>query len=290
MNFYTKFLILPLIHLFTSIMPVKINAETTEQPYLIMNDLVHAGLFATFNAVLGAIDHYENGHFKSLKIDFNEGLYFDPSKGPNWWEYFFEPINIGVEKESKHYFTQTDISYLAMYFFQVNIYRSFALCQKYIRLKPDIEKELDLFVTENFSNHFVIGVHHRGTDKLIENPIVPYEKTYQALCEVINQLTPEQKEKLRIFVATDDQHFLTFISQRFPAIVFCHNFARSKDSTPLHASDTNFYSNNYQKGKEAVIDCFSLSKCHILIRPACSCLSFVSKCLNPYRQIIDLTG
>lgn len=289
MNFIKKFIVFFLMQFILSLSPGKANSETTNQPNLVMNNICDSGFFATFSAVLGALDFYDKGYYDSLKIDFDTGRYLDTERGPNWWEYFFEPINLGLEKESKYYFTISEVANLALYFFHLDRQRSFQLCQKYIYLKPDIEKEINSFVKENFKNYFVIGVHHRGTDKISETALVPYEETYRTLCLVINQLTHKQKAKLRIFVATDDQNFLKFISQRFPSQIICNDFARSKDSTPIHAYDTNFYPNNYQKGKEAVIDCFLLSRCNFLIRPWSSSLSLVATRLNPYLPVIDLS-
>ena len=53
------------------------------------------GLFSAFATVLGLLDHYDNwqGRYAGIRVDFGtEGLYYDPSAGDNWWEYFFEPI------------------------------------------------------------------------------------------------------------------------------------------------------------------------------------------------------
>ena len=162
------------------------------------------------------------------------------------------------------------------------------LIQKYVRIKPDIQKAVDRYVKSNFEQYFIIGVHHRGTDKIIEWPLVAYEKTYQTLNEIMSRLSIADRERLRIYVATDDQYFLTFLENQFPSHVISNNFIRSTDGTPLHWGVENKYTSNYQKGREALIDCLLLSKCHILIRPTSSCLSLMSCCFNPNMPVISL--
>lgn len=286
---FQKYLIIFLLFV-VSFLPFKVySGDKNKGPYLVLNNVSDSGMFAVFFSVLGALDFYEQGNYAGLKIDFNTGRYLDPSRGPNWWEYFFEPIKLGKEKKQKYYFTANDYLNLTHnYAFRQDKQRAFELYKRYIHLKPDIKEEIDLFVKKNFKRHFVIGIHHRGTDKITEHPLVPYEKTYQVLCQVIDKLSEKQKIKLKIFVATDDQNFLSFISERFPTLVIYNNLVRSNNGIALHDYSGNFYTNNYQMGKEAILDCFILSKCDFLIRPGSSCLSAVSTRLNPDLQAIDL--
>ena len=134
---------------------------------------------------------------------------------------------------------------------------------------------------------FVIGVHHRGTDKVIEWSLVEYEKTYQVIKQVMKSYYPKQK-KIKIFVATDDQEFLTYLKSIHPSCVIYNNFVRSSNGVPLHYGENNLYANSYQKGREAVIDCLILSRCHTLIRPATSCFSLIFTFFNPALPVIAL--
>ena len=170
-------------------------------------------MFAVFAEVLGALDLYETGFISGLKVNFNSGLYFDPAHGDNWWEYFFEPIDMG-NKEDPQYIPSfqegIDIAHMGL---RLEKHRAYELIQKYVHLKPHIQDEIDLFVKEHFDQNIVIGVHHRGTDKVIEWAIIPFQNTLQLITQMISKIPNSDQDKVRIFVATDDQHFLTFIKR-----------------------------------------------------------------------------
>lgn len=255
---------------------------------LVLKVPVDAGMFAVFTSVLGALDHFEKGYYAGIKIDLNSGRYLDPNVGPNWWNYFFEPISFEDPSAPYYYFTKEDVfNHLGPNPYST-IFRPYELICKYIHVKPDIQNEVDSFAAVNFQGHYMIGVHHRGTDKVVEFPLVPYEKTYKKIKEVIKKLSYADQKRLRIYVATDDAHFLKYISKKYPTLVIHSNFARSTSDTPLHDSNGGFYQSPYQMGKEALLDCLLLSRCKVLIRPAHSCLSSISRCFNPYIKVFDL--
>ncbi len=268
--------------------PSKLAAQ--EGAFLVLENPSDSGMFDVFNSVLGALNLYEQGLYSGLKIDLNSGRYLDLAEGTNWWEYFFEPIHFGNEEAPKHYFSLAEYMHLALIDCPQDRNRAFNLIQKYVHLKVPLREELDAFVHHHFANRFVIGVHHRGTDKILEVPVVSYEKTLRTLLQIIKKLPKPEKRVLSIFVATDDQHFLSYLQAHLPYPIIYNNFVRSIDGTALHAYQTGFYSNNYQMGKEALFDCVMLSKCNILVRPGSSGLSWISSCFNPNIPVYNLQG
>lgn len=293
MKMYHKFLqaILFMSLIFTA-MPVKLfsqtNSSVNQYRGLFLEINLNTGMFAVFGTILGALTLYDQGKIAGVHVNITDGIYSDQDRGPNWWEYFFEPIDLGNKHAPKHACVGIDSYTISPIGLSLNPEAAFYLIQKYVKIKPDIEKEVQTFVRQNFLNNFVIGVHHRGTDKVVESPLVSYEATVQFLNIMISTLSNEQKAKLRIYVATDDQHFLNYLASLYPSIVIYGNFVRSSDGTPLHYGATPYYATNYQKGKEALLDCLLLSRCQILIRPASSCLSRVSHFFNPYIPVIVL--
>lgn len=266
--------------------PVKPSIE--EGSFLILNNPSDSGMFAVFNSVLGALKIYEQGHYAGLKIDLNSGRYLDPAYGPNWWEYFFEPIALGAEKDPVHIFSYAEYMHLALEDCPKDRYQAYQLINQYIHLKPHIEEELNTYLERHFRGHFVIGVHYRGTDKSVEVPTVPYEKTFKALCQFIKKLPSRKKNQLMVYVATDDQHFLDYLIKQMPSRVLYNDFARSTNGIALHSYDGHFYSSPYQMGKEALLDCLLLSCCQALIRPASSGFSWIATCFNPSMEVIAL--
>lgn len=267
------------------------HSDPKKGKYLVLTNSSDSGMFAVFGSVLGALNVYEKGNYPGIKIDLNSGRYLDVEMGANWWEYFFEPIVTG-NAEAPHYtFTLNDyLSQLMGTAYPADRHQAHKLIQKYVHLKPHIQQEIDAFVDTHFKGHYVIGVHHRGTDKIEEWPLVAYEKTFLAVQKVIESKSENERTNVKIYVATDDQHFVEFIEEKYPGLVVYNDFSRSQDNTPLHAYNANFYKSNYQMGKEALLDCILLSKTDILIRPTSSCLSSTSIVFNPDLPVIGLSG
>lgn len=263
--------------------------EDVQKPFLVLNNPSDSGMFAIFTSVVGALNYYESGDFAGLEIDLNSGRYLDPELGGNWWEYFFEPIKLGGEENTyKYVFTLEDYLGVLTKDAVPHLSRAHELIQKYIHIKPEIQTEVDAFCKEYTNNYYTIGVHHRGTDKYLEWPLVPYENTLQAIFQIIYSLPKEAQDSVKVFVATDEQAFLDFLIERIPERLVFNNFSRSSDGTPLHEYNTQFFSRTYLLGKWALVDCLMLSKCHFLIRPKGSCLSAVSKWFSPSIYSLDL--
>lgn len=255
-----------------------VQGFNSKGPYLIVNNPHDSGFFAVFTSVIGTLDLLEKDNCSGVKVEL-DGRYLDPIIGPNWWDYFFESIKIGNESElNTHVITFSETGFTISRGFKIGRERAHELIKKYIKIKKNIKDEINLFARNYFKKNFVIGVHHRGTDKGCECPLVPYEITKNKILEVINNLSNSQKENLKIYVATDEANFLSFMLEHFSNRVIFNQFARSDNGTPLHVGS--FYSNNYQRGKEALIDCLLLSKCNILIRPPKSSLSVTAGRFN----------
>lgn len=256
--------------------------------YYIMNACSwKPGFFCSYQSAIGFLNFCEEQKPLGFRIEFEMGLYFDPSVGPNWWEYYFEPVNVGVcppdafiesvgDMLKSHWNTEV-IS---------NMTRESAayIINKYIKVKPHIQNKIDQFVKNNFNNNFVIGIHYRGTDKSSEARRVPFHEVYQ---EVIKHLSDKQNNK--IFVATDEQNFLNYMKSKFGNVVVHIDANRSPDDhTPLHHLDGDMVSGNrYLLGEEAVIDCYLLSKTNLMIRTH-SNLSSSAANINPLLPVINL--
>jgi hypothetical protein len=251
--------------------------------YKLTERLEGAGFFSIFNTVIGALDFVEKNGV-GMKIDFGtKGCYYDISKGPNWWEYYFEPINFGSHKDAiiKEFTDgQKGPLFGLTAQFKMPKKRAHELIQKYVKIKSRVQEKINAFVRENFKGHYVIGVHYRGTDKWLEAPKVSYEEVYHVIYSNINR---RQQVPIKIFIATDDALFLAYIKQKFPHLVCAINAIRSTNGQSVHHGKRD----NYKKGEDALIDCILLSKCDLLIKMA-SNLSDVSIQFNPDIPVIRL--
>lgn len=255
-----------------------------DAPYVLTLPLYNPGLFSTFNTVVGALDCYDRGIISGLRIDFEDkGWYFDPTRGNNWWQYYFEPINLRTSdsaKEEQRFATYQKISFAYETQFEMPRERAYELIQKYIHVRPHITQQIDDFCKEHFGDHCVIGVHYRGTDKLEADPV-----SYEAVVAHIQAaIATYQNQQVMLFVATDDARFAAYMQERFPHQVVMRNALRSDSATGVHMRDDLA---PYTKGEDAVIDCLLLSRCSALIKMA-SNLSDCSLQFNPYIPVHKL--
>jgi hypothetical protein len=162
---------------------------------------------------------------------------------------------------------------------------AYMLIQKHIQIKPHVTKRVEDFVNANFGNCFVIGLHYRGTDKIVHAPRVAYEEVIKVVQTKVASLAQSLAQEYKIFVATDEQAFIDFIMTAFPGkICYQTDVIRSTDDKPLHV---NAKMNRYKLGEDALTDCLLLSKTDFLIRTS-SNLSLWSTYFNPTIPVLEL--
>jgi hypothetical protein len=241
------------------------------------------GMFAAALEILGQLLIYETQDpvkIEGLLVDFGTyGLYYDPEHGPNWWNYFFEPVRVG-EWEKAISLNKKDYFQAFKKRKQLTRIQAAELVKKYIRVKKHFLEKVEEFVSRHFDDVYVIGVHYRGTDKRREAPRVSYEEIFQAIVDHL----PKNRE-WRIFAATDEQPFLEEINRAFPGSIIACEAHRSINEKGIHFCREN----PYAVGEEALMDALLLSRCDLLIRTS-SNLSLWSTYLNPVLPTILLNN
>ncbi|MBI2742499.1 MAG: hypothetical protein HYX48_01110 [Chlamydiales bacterium] len=239
-------------------------------------------MFSVFLTVLGCFNAYEESAWSGVRINFgDQGLYYDPQKGSNWWGYYFNPVQFGemenpvVASHRKiHRFHKTA-------FRRMSRERGYELIQKYIQLRPEISRKIEEYVEENFKGYHVIGVHFRGTDKKREAKRVSFDSVFNEIRLSIAKLPSDQ---YKLFVATDEQQFLDEISAEFKGRVLYIKARRSTDGKAVHFEKKN----QYELGEQALVDSLLLSKTEFLVRTV-SNLSFCSLYFNPTLPVVTVT-
>ena len=252
---------------------------------VVRNAAYNPGLFAAFATVLGLLEHYDNWRdlYAGIKVDFGaRGLYYDPSAGENWWDYYFEPFDAAPAGHARMHVISDDeqIRFAKRVERSMPRQRGYRLIQQYIRPRPQVREKVDAYVRAHFEGDFVIGVHYRGTDKLEDAPRVPYESVRAAILDAIGAAGPRP---FRLFVATDEQAFVDFMRERFPDGLHCLEMQRSVDGSPIDV----LQGDNVKKGEAALLDCLLLSRCDRLVRTA-SNLSLCSALFNPDMPVVVL--
>jgi hypothetical protein len=233
-----------------------------------------SGLFSEAASVVGLLDDYERNRerYRGVRVAFGAGLYYERAVGDNWWEYYFEPVSVGAAdgpaRRVNHHFhdfcahrTERGLSRE----------RAADLVHRYVRVVPAVRALIDEYAARHWSPH-VIGVHYRGTDKSVDARRVPYDEVGD---EVGARLHGSGES--RIFVATDEDAFVTFMRERFPGRILARDMFRSTDGRPIDVVNGD---GNHQKGLDAVIDCLLLSRTQTLIRTA-SNLGLFATFFNP---------
>lgn len=238
------------------------------------------GFFAIVNIVMGILDEFDQRRWAGVKVDLGRaGQYYDSKMGPNWWNYYFQPLQVG--KNTGRIKDNPNGDYYGIYTLcRMSRQRGHYLLNKYIKIKPFVHRLVNNFYDKNLQGAYLIGIHYRGTDKGSEAAKVGYENAFRAVQNKINAL---HGKPYKIFVATDEQNFLNAIKSKFSNIYYT-NSARSTDGTPLH------YAHNrspFKQGLECLIDALLLARCNTLIRTA-SHLSNTSAMFNPNIEFISL--
>ncbi len=256
-----------------------------QHSYILTHRPGSGALFSVFHTVLGALDFMEtNSDCSGLQVNVKDEsfYYYDKEYGENWWEYYFEPIDLGQKTDVVKKFPHCKkIAFALNSEFHMSRKRGNELIQKYIFLKPRVQDRINNFYEINFQGNYVIGVHYRGTDKCCDADVVPYKDVYEHLQPII-----KNHRNYKIFVATDDYYFLTYMNAHFPGSIIAINAIRSDKGTGVH-NEFDKKNRNYKKGEDAVVDCILLSKCNLLLKTS-SNLSNCSIKFNPNIPVINL--
>jgi hypothetical protein len=212
--------------------------------------------------------------------------YIDPERGPDFLAYFFEIPGQEVARaraiESATIRKIEEIGLPTSCIADLTLERAAMLVARYMPIRAEILEEVDRFAAEHFVSGSVLGVHYRGTDKYQEAPPVARERCRDAIRAYLS----EHPEVERIFAASDEASFIRFIEEEFRSlpVVSCDD-RRSESDVPLHHLDLG--RGNYDKGRQALVNCLLLARCDALIRTASS-LSAWASVFNPKLPVVLL--
>lgn len=234
------------------------------------------GLFSLYCQVLGCL-LVSDILGCSLRLRFYDGDYRTPATGPDgWWVQFFESSVYLPERNRSKVSVNLPPTKKSARFAHLGVGMDRHLAHSLstrVQIRPEITASASSWEKEHLEGHPVVGIHYRGTDKLlIEAVRVPYGA-------VIATLT-RMDSRIRFFVATDEDAFLKAMKETFGERVVSLDHHRSTDSTPVHHFDASHESLGYTRGLEALMDAMLLSRCNGMIRTS-SNLSLASTFLNP---------
>jgi hypothetical protein len=248
------------------------------------------GFFAQINWCLYIFAHCEKYKLKPYII-LSGSNYVAPEKGNNWFDNYFENLQLNDNDRKNinskiikisNVLTVTELGIAQDYDSHLDLEYAFYLFNKYCGIKNEILNKVDSFTERYFKQRKVLGVHYRGADKIVEAPKVEWKTCLDSIKNHINKY-PEIRS---LFVASAEATFIDFISKEITSIPVYHHddHVRSHDGTSFHTLSSG---SNYEKGEDALINSLLLSRCDYLIRTTSS-LSQWSSVFNPDLPVILL--
>jgi hypothetical protein len=251
--------------------------------YILDAPSYNPGFFSCFHSVVGFLEFYENhkDECAGIKVNFTTGRYLDPRIGPNWWNYFFEPIEIGYVNgaDIEHITDQQKRTWALDAILMCNREAASRVIAKYVRVKPHIQKKVSAFVNKYFTKENIIGVHFRGTDKKNSFNKLTYDAAYEVLMRTIKE---KKLKQYVIFIASDEQAFIDYMVKRCPNVVFCDAY-RTKNGHAIHKEKQH----DYSVGEEGLVDCLLLAHCSVILRTYSNLNSAASN-INPTVSLITM--
>lgn len=260
-----------------------------------------AGMMSELHSALGAV-HYARVHGAAgIRFLFDSSIYVDGDRGPNWWNYFFQPELIGLSETARgapevhlndwiaRYGRTGGFGHL-VYGPQSHLYpMTYGLSRAELgRLihesfspRAELVRKVDEFWAKHFQvGDFVLGLHYRGLDTVVHWPYykLTYDEVIAEARHVLAAMCPSCA--VHVFVATDEREFLAAAQAAFGVdrVAFWDSPRAPADSrTPLH-KDRSIA--NYVKGETVLLDAMLLAQTSYIIKGRSSVSEF-SLALNP---------
>lgn len=285
------------------------------------------GMFADWIAVVGAMRYGLMHGAAGVRVDYESPFYVDKDRGANWFSYFFEPVILldssaeAGDREEEHFdkwvarygkvgsFSQLVVNKgslpksdpFSLFPYPVNGVVSLEevrlLVSNFITIKPEIVEKVNTqwdIITEGDDELFVIGVHCRGTDKVINYPysLPPYEFYDFYVQEILAMHKPD---KWKVFVASDELEFIKYADDTWGSkCIYLDDVPRMSRDDPdarsngVHKSPK-FLSSPYEKAESAILDMLLLARSSYLIKNRSS-LSDTALAFNPSLEYVFILG
>jgi hypothetical protein len=239
------------------------------------------GFFAQISWVLPFLDYCEEEQLIP-NIELTGHLYSVPERGRNWLAHHFQ-VPPNHSRIGRTFQNICEIEFPERLVETMTIRRANFLVKKYLPVHTDHLHEVECFVATKFSKADTLGIHYRGTDKVgnindpgIEAPRLAWEDLKNRIDCYLN----DNPMCRTIFVASDERAMKETVADHYrdQEVVTFDDTQISRDGKAIHLNWSE--GDNFQKGREAVINSLLLSRCKHLIRTS-SFLSAFSVVFNP---------
>ncbi len=259
------------------------------KPYVVLK-CRPVGFYSMYFQALLAYQTCKRNHQKLISA-FDIGPYYDQLRGEaSWWSYYFEDnahiiSHKKVDALAKEEYVSIDKSKaqeaFALVGTTISRKRAHRLSAE-ILMKPEICLRIKQYSETFFENKFVIGIHYRGTDKVVRESV---RVEYDLVLRILQRFTDENIP-FYLFIATDEEQFLHVVKEIYGEGTLCLDVKRSSTDAPIHMKADGVSA--YDLGLEALMDATLLSRCDFLLR-CDSNLSQASLYFNPKLDFINIS-
>lgn len=152
------------------------------------------------------------------------------------------------------------------------------LYYKYFVLQPDIQAEIDAFVTEYISGRSVFAVHVRNLDKGFEDPSIIHDNA--SMLEVLDAKLADNPDQ-HLYLMTDSAEVVDQYAARYGDRVFNTDCARTDGFVPLTWKDS---TTRHRLGVEVIKDTHIAAACDGFIGFGGSNVACMVACLKPWPE------
>ncbi len=191
--------------------------------------------------------------------------------------------NANVVVSDTHYFIRPIIPFIPKTHWAYGmtahqIYR--CLFDKYIRLKPDIQEEIQQFYDEFMKGSDpILAVHIRGGDKVkeVENLSHLNKRYHQIVKQFVKRFDIQ-----KILLLTDCEEILSDFRKRYGPMVIYTDCKRGQLNDTKNAPHLTSYSERRRKGIEVIKDTYLATRCTFFIGNGYSNVSYTIKRLKDW--------
>lgn len=260
--------------------------ESPGDTYRIDLDL-NAGFFASMSAYL-AILHYCEVRRLVPDVRLVNPVYGQRTAQHDWFPQYFErlsPQSDGASGHRRLVVRDLKVLRLSTRLNEVPLAVAAAIFDRHASVAPATLAQMDLmFAQDPLNAGHILGVHYRGTDKVMEASRAPYDDVIVAVKRELSGSGPYSC----VLVATDEPDFAlelgTAISD-IPVVPMDATQIGDRDTPPHMMANAD----RYVLGIEALETCLALARCSALVRTS-SYLSGWSKVFNPSLKTITLNS
>lgn len=246
--------------------------------YCVIDSRVH-GLFACFYCILYGLFICEEETFKPIVVLGDRHLYYDKQYGDNIFNYFYKQDDINIEQLPRMtvWAPSVFLSWCRISMKEKRMSNYFI--KKYFILSDEISGVIRHFLENNFTGRSILGVHYRGRDKAKEFPISEFVEYEEKIDYGLSRRIFD-----RFFFSTDELYLRDYVKRKYGEKVILYSLSAEYDQSNSKLDDVGLhFSTNtpYLHAKDALIECYLLSECQLLLSSCKSSMSLFATFFNP---------